>query len=142
MTRAILPPKTEPLVEENDFTTLNWLAFFEGLADGDTGTTWTPTFTGLTETGTATKTGKYWRLTKNLAFFRITITPSTDTSAVAGTTYCDNFPLNITTGGIVATVSGFTAAVSGATSSDKRIYTSSWTTITTPINVVGFLEVQ
>lgn len=142
MTRALLPPKTEPLVEENDFATLNWLAFFEGLSDGDAGTVWTPTFTGLTENGTATKAGKYWRLTKNLAFFRITITPGTDTTAVAGTTYCDNFPLNITSAGIVGTISGFTAAVSGATSSPKAIYTSAWTAITTPINIVGILEVS
>lgn len=142
MTRAILPPKTEPLIDDDKFATLNWIAFLEALADGDSGTAWTPTFVGLTETGTATLAGKYWRITKNLAFFRITITPATDTSAVAGTTYCNNFPLNITTAGIVGTVSGFTAGVSGATSSDKRIYTSAWTAITTPINIVGILEVQ
>ena len=142
MTRPILPPKTEPLVDENQFPTLNWLAYFDGVSDGDTGTAWTPTFVGLTETGTATKTGKYWRLTRNLAFFRITITPATDTTAVAGTTYCDNFPLNITTAGFVGTISGFTAGVSGATSSPKAIYTSAWAAITTPINIIGILEVS
>lgn len=142
MTRAILPPKTEPLVDEDKFSTLNWIAFFESLADGDTGTAWTPTFIGLTETGTATKTGKYWRLTKNLAFFRITITPATDTSAVAGTTYSDNFPLTITASGVSFSISGSTAATAGVTSSDKRIYTGTWTTITNPVTITGIIEVQ
>jgi hypothetical protein len=141
MTRSLPPPRTEPIVDDDKFATLNWLAFLEGLADGDLGTTWTPTFVGLTETGVATKAGRYWRITKNLAFFRITITPATDTSATLGTTYCDNFPLNITANGFVATVSGFTSSTSGATT-DKRIYTGTWTSITTPINIIGIVEVS
>ena len=142
MSRALLPPKTEPLIDDNKFPTLNWLAFFDGLATGDTGTAWTPTFTGLTETGTATKTGVFYRLTNKLAYFRIVITPATDTTAVAGTTYCNNFPLNISAAGLVGTVSGFTAAVSGATSADKRIYTAAWAAITTPVTIIGLLEVS
>ena len=142
MSRILLPPKTEPLIDDDKFTTLNWLSFFDGLANGDTGTTWTPTFIGLTETGTATKTGVYYRLTNKLAYFRIVITPATDTTAVLGTTYCNNFPLNITAQGMVNTISSFTAATSGATSADKRIYTAAWAAITTPITITGMLEVS
>ena len=142
MTRAILPPKTEPLVDDDKFGTLNWTAFFEGLADGDTGTSWTPTFVSLTEVGTATKAGKYWRVTKNLAYFRITITPTTNTSAVAGTTYCDNFPLNITTAGVSFSISGTAAGTAGITSSPKAIYTSTWTAVTNPITITGIIEVS
>lgn len=142
MSLPLLPPKTEPLTDDDKFTTLNWLAFFDTLANGDTGTAWTPTFVGLTETGTATKTGRYFRISKTLAYFRIVITPATDTTAVNGTTYCDNFPLLISQAGVCVTLSGFTAAVSGCTASDKRIYTASWTTITSPITLVGLLEVR
>lgn len=143
MARALLPPKTETLIDDDRFATLNWLAFFEDLAVGDTGTAWTPTFVGLTETGgTATKTGRYWRLSNNLAYFRIVITPVTSTSAVNGTTYCDNFPLTISAAGANVTISGFTASVAGTTAADKRIYTATWTAITSPITIVGLLEVR
>lgn len=141
MSRVLLPPKTETMVDEDSFPTLNWLSFFEGLSTGDTGAVWTPTFTGLTEVGTATKTGVYYRLTNKLAFFRIVITPATNTTAVAGTTYCNNFPLNITAQGLVATISDYTAAVSGATTA-KRIYTAAWAAVATPITLIGLLEVS
>lgn len=142
MSRALLPPKTEILVDDDKFPTLNWLTFFDAIANGDIGTVWTPTFTGLTETGTATKTGVYYRLTNKLAYFRIVITPATNTTAVLGTTYCNNFPLNISAAGLVGTISSYTASVSGATSSDKRIYTAAWAAIASPITIVGILEVS
>lgn len=142
MTIALIPPKTEPLIDDDKFSTLNWLIFFEQLANGDLGTAWTPTFVGLTETGTATKTGKYYRISKTLVYYRIVITPATDTSAVNGTTYCDNFPLTMISDGANITCSGFTAALGGTTYSNKRIYTATWTAITTPITIVGIVEVQ
>lgn len=142
MTLPLLPPKTEPLIDNNKFASLNWLVFFDQVADGDAGTSWTPTFTGLTETGTATKTGVYYRLSKKLVLYRIVITPATDTSATLGTTYCNNFPLSMTAAGPVITCSSFTAAVSASTASDRRIYTATWSAITTPITIVGIVEVS
>lgn len=142
MTLPLLPPKTEELIDEQKFTTLNWLSFFDSLATGDTGTTWTPNFVGLTEVGTATKTGKYWRLSKSLVYYRLTITPGTNTSAVNGTTYCDNFPLVITNDGANLSISSFTASPAGTTSADKRIYTATWTTIASPIHIIGIAEVR
>lgn len=142
MARVELPPKTEALIDEDKFPTLSWLSFFDGIASGDTGTIWTPTFVGLTEVGTAVKTGIYYRLTSKLAYFRIKITPATSTTAVLGTTYCNNFPLTITSDGAANTVSGFTAATAGITASDKRIYTAAWAAITTPIIITGTIEVN
>lgn len=143
MTLAVLPPKTEEMIDENKYPTLNWGIFFEALASGDAGTTWTPNFVGLTETGgTATKTGIYYRLSDKLVFYRVVITPVTSTSAVNGTTYCDNFPLAMASDGFNVTCSGFTAATAGTTYSDKRIYTATWTAITTPIVIVGIAEVR
>lgn len=142
MATAKLPPQTEELIDDNKFPTLAWVSFFDGLASGDTGTTWTPTFVGLTETGTATKTGVYYRITNKLAYFRILITPATDTSATAGVTYCNNFPLTITSAGASVTCSSFTAGVAGITSADKRIYTATWSAITSPITIIGLMEVS
>ena len=141
MARVQLPPKTEEMIDDNKFPTLNWTSFFDGLASGDTGTVWTPTFVGLTEVGTATKTGVYYRLNNRLAYFKIVITPSTSTTAVAGTTYCDNFPLNITSAGACNTLSGSSAGLSGITT-DKRIYTSAWAAVVTPITLTGLIEVS
>lgn len=35
MAVALLPPKTEPLIDDDKFTTLNWLIFFSQLASGE-----------------------------------------------------------------------------------------------------------
>jgi hypothetical protein len=142
MARVQLPPKTEELIDEDKYPTLSWISFFDGVATGDTGTIWTPTFVGLTEVGAAVKTGIYFRLTSKLAYFRIKITPATSTTAVAGTTYCDNFPLSITSDGASLTCSSFTAASAGVTASDKRIYTAAWAAIVTPVTITGTIEVN
>ena len=140
MSRAVLPPTFETLVDDDKRATLTWAAFFESLSQGDFGTAWTPTFDGLTEVGSATKTGVYYKLSQRLAFFRITITPETNTSSVLGTTFCNNFPLTIANNGLCASISSYTANVSGI--SDSKIYTSTWTTLTTPITIVGIVEVR
>lgn len=140
MTQAVLPPRTEPMIDDDKFATLNWTAFFEGIAAGDAGTAWTPTFTGLTEVGTATIRGTYYRVSSKLCYFKIVITPATSTSATLGTTFCNNFPLAIQGSNAVTTVSGFTAAVSGADSTG--IYTNTWSAITTPITVTGLIEAR
>ena len=140
MTLPLLPPKTEPVIDKEKFMTLPWLIFQDQLASGDAGTSWTPTFTGLTEVGTATKTGVYYRLSKKLVYYRIVITPGTNTSATNGTTYCNNFPLVMSANGANITVSGFSASVAGSESSTNRIYTATWSTITTPITIIGIAE--
>lgn len=140
MSIPLLPPKTEPVVDKDKFATLTWLVFFDQLASGDAGTSWTPTFTGLTETGTATKTGVYYRLSKKLVYFRIVITPATNTSATLGTTYCNNFPLTMSANGANVSMIDYTAAVSGSTSSNNRIYTATWAAQTVPITIIGIAE--
>jgi len=139
MAITVLPPRTEPMIDEEKFATLNWTAFFDSLAAGDAGTTWTPTFTGLTEVGgAATITGTYYRLSAKLVFFKIVITPVTNTSATLGTTFCNNFPLTIRGANAVTTVSGFTAAPAGANSTG--IYAATWAAITTPVTITGIIE--
>lgn len=139
MTLPVLPPRTEEMIDEEKFATLNWTAFFESIAAGDAGTAWTPTFTGLTEVGgAATITGTYYRVSAKLCYFKIVITPVTSTSATLGTTFCNNFPLAIQGENAVTTVSGFTAAPSGANSTG--IYVGTYSAITSPITITGLIE--
>lgn len=137
-----LPLQSEAVVDDNKNITLPWQVSLEAISAGDTGTTWTPVFTGLTATGTPTITGIYYQISKALAYFRIVITPATNTSAVNGTTYCDNFPLTFKNDSANTTVSGFTAATSGTTTSGNRIYTATWTSIASPITICGVAEVN
>ncbi len=142
MSKPELPPKFEPVVDENQVATLTWQIFFDAIASGDAGTTFTPTFTGLTEVGTATKTGVYYRLSNKLVYFALTITPGTNTSSVLGTTYCNNFPLTFKNNSSSMSISGFTASAAGVEQSTNRIYTATWTNITNPITITGIAEAQ
>jgi len=141
MSNAVLPPTTESIIDNNRFPTLPWLSFFEGLLSGDTGTIWTPTFVNLTEVGTATKTGIYYRLSQKIVYFAINIVPGTSTSATAGSTYCNNFPITIRNAGASCSIIGSSAALAGVTASDKRIYTGTWVASTSTIVLAGILEV-
>lgn len=136
------PPNFEILAEQDGKPRIPWMLFFDSVHKGDAGTLWTPTFTGLTETGTAVKTGIYYKISHKLVYYRIVITPATDTSSVLGTTYCNNFPLTMISDGMNVSCSGYTASVSGSTYSDNRIYTATWTTIATPVVIVGIAEVR
>lgn len=122
-----------------------WTEFFNALYTGDTGTNWTPTFVSLGSTGTPTINGKYYRISRNLVFFTVTIIPTTDTTSTAGTTYIDNFPLNIRgssvcLAAIPSTGIGGSSGVIDAASG--RIFTPAWTTVTQSVIVVGMMEAQ
>lgn len=121
--------------------TLPYILFFNNIVSGDIGTSWTPTFSGLTEVGSATITGVYFSLSNALVYFRVIITPGTSTSSVGGTTYIDNFPLTITNPGGFITIAGNANAALGTTNaSNNRIYTPTWTAVTTPIILAGIIE--
>lgn len=120
---------------------IKWILFFSNLVNGDVGTVWTPTFTGLTEVGTATKTGIYYVISNALVYFRVIITPGTNTSSVAGTTYLDNFPLTIVAPAIFGTIAGNASAALGTTNaSNNRLYTPAWTTVANQIILAGIIE--
>lgn len=126
-----------------------WLDFVNGLWVGDTGTpatgtaSWTPTFTGLT--GAATITGKVFKLSQQLAYFWVRIVPATTTSSTLGTTYVDNFPLDVLSfGACTATVENI---VGGAASGiiepiANRIYTPTWAAVASAITISGTIEAR
>lgn len=145
MTKKSPPPLYAPIVDGSGIATIPWTLFFNESFIGDTGTEWTPTFQNLTEVGSATITGRYYKITQNLVYFRVTITPATSTSSTAGTTYIDNFPLAITGDGYVLGVapsSGVGVGLGVAVANNGRIYPPSWTGATIPVVLNGMMEVQ
>lgn len=138
---ALPPPTRNPLTEQNGVLTMPWLLFFNQVFNGDAGTDWTPTFTGLTISGTPTIAGRYYQISQYLCYFNILVTPGTNTSSVAGTTYIDNFPLTMNSNGFCLSLSNNLGGGLGmAVAASNRIYTPTWTTVTTPINIVGIVE--
>jgi hypothetical protein len=137
------PPARDPVVDDNGIVNLSWLLHFNGLYEGDTGLVWSPAFTSLTETGTPTITGRIYRILRRIALFSVLITPGTDTSSVAGTTYINNFPLSFTGDGACWAVSGNLGSLAGhIVSSNNRIYVPEWTAVTVPLTIIGVGEVS
>ena len=135
------PPNYDiPIGSDNKFS-INWVNYFQQTYDGDAGTLWTPNFVSLTTVGTPVIEGKYYRLTRYLTVFKVVITPGTNTSATAGTTYIDNYPVTFTGDGIVFAVSGNLGTISGhIVASSNRIYVPTWTAVTVPLTLIGFGE--
>jgi len=136
------PPLQTPMTDDQQGLSMPWLLFFNQTFEGDRGNSWTPTFTSLTITGTPTITGRYYRISQSLCYFNVSIVPATDTSATAGTTYVDNFPLTATANGICFSLWGNLGTNAGmVVSSNNRIYVPSWTTVTVPLTVIGMVQI-
>lgn len=141
MSNIAPPPIYNPLSEQDGKATLPWILFFNQLFVGDEGAAWTPTFTSLTITGTPTITGRYYKISDRLTYFRVTIVPATNTSSVAGTTYVNNFPLTMTGDGACAAVSGLLGGTLGMCDmASNRIYTPAWSAVTVSLSIVGIVE--
>jgi len=138
------PPTRDPLTDENGDLSMPWLLFFNQTFNGDAGAIWTPTAVSLTEVGgSATMSGRYYNISSYLCYFNILITPATNTSATAGTTYIDNFPLTSVSDGFCASISNKLGGGLGMIeASTNRIYVPAWTTVTTPLNILGLVEVS
>lgn len=137
------PPLYERIVDKSGIATSAWTLFFQALSNGDSGIAWTPSFVNLSSTGTPSFSGKYYKLTKKIIFFRAVVTPSTNTSSTAGTTYINNFPLNMAEDGFVLGVAGDAGLGTGlgvAASGSGRIYTPTWTNATVPVKLIGMVE--
>jgi len=135
------PPTRDAITEKKGELSMPWLLFFNQTFNGDSGATWTPTFTNLTSVGTPTFTGRYYQISSFLTYFNVLITPGTNTSSTAGTTYINNFPLTVNSTGFCLSLSNNIGGALGvANSTNNRIYTPGWTTVTTPINVIGIIE--
>lgn len=133
-------PITQPVIDDNGLPTLPWTLFFNQTFEGDGGVEWEPTITGLTGSTTSI-TGRYYRVSQYLVFFRIIITPSGNTSSTAGTTAIDNFPLNFTFDGFNTVVSGSAGGGIGMNrASDNLVLLPPWTNVSVPLTILGFGE--
>jgi len=133
------PPISDLMTEDNGLPRIPWVLFFSNIFEGDGGTSWTPTFVSLGSTGTPTLAGRYYRINQRTCLFFVTITPATDTTSTATTTYISNFPLTFVHDSVcfAGTGSGAVQAIGGIRASDNRIYTPGWAAVTTPLTVVG-----
>lgn len=137
------PPLYDTVINDLAKMTPRWIDFIDSLYRGDAGDIWTPTFQNLTVSGTPVITGKYYRISDYLKYFTITITPGTNTSSTAGTTYCDNFPLTIANDGACLAVGGVVSVGAGIIdASTNRIYPPSWSGVTVPVTIIGIAEAQ
>ena len=141
--RVTAPPTYEKLVDKDDKANLAWVLFFNKIFQGDAGDDWTPTFTNLTTVGTPTITGRVYKLSGALSFFRVHIVPSTSTTAVAGTTYISNMPVTATANGICFAVSGLLGTSAGMyDSATNRVYVPAWSAVTAPLTIIGICEAR
>lgn len=137
------PPIQDQIIEQDGGLSLPWVLFFTNIFQGDTGTAFIPEFENLTQVGgTATITGRYYLISRQLCYFAITVTPATNTSSTAGATAVTNFPLTFANNGIVFAVSGNTGVGPGMVNqSDNKIYVPAWSAVTVPVTVIGIAEV-
>lgn len=132
-------PITQPVVDQSGLPTLPWTLFFNQNYNGDAGQSWDVNFDGVT--GSYEATGRYYRLSQFLVYFKVDVVPDGNTSAVAGTTYIDSFPLAFSGNGFNTIVSGATGGAVGMNrASDKRIYVPAWTNVSDPITIIGLVE--
>ncbi len=137
------PPITEAVVDESGLPSLAWTLFFNQNYAGDAGVAWTPEFEGLTKVGDPKVTGRYYRLSQYLCYFHIHVVPETNTSATAGTTYINNFPLDVTRNGFCIAVSGNLGGTPGMVEEvNNRIYVPAWTTVSVPLTIIGICEAR
>lgn len=137
------PPTQQPIIlDQSGMTAVQWIIFFNSMFNGDLGDAWVPTFRNLTVVGaTPSVTGRIYQLSQALKLFTARIIPGTSTSAVAGTTYIDNFPLTMNGDGINFAVSGNLGTNSGmCDSSTGRIYVPGWSAVTVPLTIFGIVE--
>lgn len=133
-------PITQPVIDEKGLATLPWALFFNQSFQGDNGQQFAPNVVGLTGS-TSSVTGRYYRISQSLVYFRITIEPSGNTSSTAGSTYVDNFPLQFNFDGLNTVVSGSGGGAIGMNrASDNRILFPAWTNISVPLIILGIGE--
>lgn len=137
------PPIRSPISDEDENIELPWLRFFDQMYNGDAGNEWSPNFDNLAFVGSPTITGRYYRLTRYILYFTITVTPGTHTTSTVGTTFVDNLPILPSGNGVCMSVSNNIGGSLGmVVASSNRIYTPGWSELTTPVTVLGIVEAR
>jgi hypothetical protein len=128
-------PNQDPMIEESGRPKQSWAQFFSNLSRGDGGEKFTPTYIGLTTSGTPTVLGFFYENSGFIDFY-ITITPGTSTGSTLGSTYFD-LPFAFAFDTPCYAVGGGGSAIGYIEASTKRCYTPSWSGATYPITING-----
>jgi hypothetical protein len=141
------PPLNVPFLDGLGMVNPDWGVFFQEDYTGDTGNDWTPTYTSLTTAGSVTHTGRIYRVSSSLIYFRAKIvTSGGGTSASsAGTTYISNLPATVTIdGSCQATRVTTNLEIGGGAviASNSRIYPPTWAATTNIIVITGLIEAR
>lgn len=134
MTSAIAPIADKALDDLGKFRP-SWVVYFSSLNRGDVGTTWNPTITNLTSTGTPTITGVYYQ-NNGFTDFAVKIVPGTDTSSVLGSTTIA-LPFSVAADTVANTVAGNTTASGVVNASSKTLFLPTWSLVTIPVTITG-----
>ena len=134
------PPVNDKIVDDKGMVTASWAEHFYKISRGDQGTAFTPVATSLGSTGTPTLTGIYYKISSKLVYFRILVTPATNTSSTAATTYFTGLPVTLAANGFCTAEWSNIADIGQCTATGNRIYTPTWTNITVPVTVSGVIE--
>lgn len=121
---------------------MDWVLFFNQIFGGDTGTDWVPSFVNLGTTGTPQFSGRYYKLSNSLALFRCQIVPATNTSSVLGNTYIENFPMQLLSDAPCFVTVPPASTLGSCFAASNRIFLPTWTNITVPITISGFVEAR
>lgn len=141
------PPLQVAFFDRNGNISREWALFLEFAHTEDTGQDWTPTWSSLTTVGSVTHTGRIYRLSSSLIYFRATITTSGGgtTASTAGTTYISNFPATAAFNGACVAVNTTTNQAIGSgviNATNSRIYTPAWIATSNGITISGTIEAR
>lgn len=131
-------PIFDPIIDDQGKCRPSWVQYFSILQNGDVGTSFTPTFFGLTVVGTPTISGVYYQ-NQGLTYFAVKIVPGTSTTSVLGTTSF-TLPFSVSADATCGVVAGTSASLGVINASSKTVYTPNWTGITVPITITGYVK--
>lgn len=141
MTILSPPPIYDNIVGDDGKVTKSWALYFNDQYNGDHGSSWTPIATSLGSTGTPVLTGIIYQITKKLCVFRIVVTPATNTTSTAGTTYFTGLPVTVIANGFCTAQSSNLGDPTGeVVASSGRIYTPAWTNVAVAVTITGLIE--
>lgn len=140
MARINEAPIADPLIDDARKARPSWVEFFADITRGDVGTTWTPSITGLTETGTPTISGVYYQ-NSGFTDWAVKIVPATDTSSTSGITFI-TLPFSVTADAACFAVTGFTAAAGVINAAAALAYLPTWVAITSPVTITGRVKIN
>lgn len=139
--RGALIPTTERVLDNAGKMALRWVLFLQDLLNGDPGVAFAPDIQNLSNTGGAPAiTGVYYENGGFIDFY-IRITPVTNTTSTAGTTYIQ-LPFQPSSDCPCFSTTGNSSAISGIIASSARAYLPSWSNIPDPVTISGRVPTQ